>query len=368
MLLEGRYRLMRTLGVGGTAEVWSAHDEVLRRRVAVRLLRADRQAAAERFLEAGRLGARLAHPGIAAVYDVGVADLPGRGATPYIVMEFADGDRPGGPNPSGWRAAAHVAAQLADALAHAHGQWVAHGTLRAAKVVLTSVGVKLIGFGVDVATDFDAPAGDVRALGLFLAPSAGPGAPPQLAELVARCLHEDPARRPGAGEVARHLDGIAAADTAPAPEPAAVPEPVRTAGSRRWVRRTSVVAAVAAGAVLTLFTLAQAAPGAIPWFDRLPQHAGVPAPTDDACEDPPLAQRFCAPARTPSHRPQTSASPSASGSASVSASVSSSRTARPVHPNPSPSPTPTASASTGSPAPPDASASATPAPSASTTE
>src|SRR5690349_20106623 len=91
MLLEGRYRLVRQLDGGSTAEIWSAHDELLRRRVAIRLLRADRTDAASRFLDAGRLGARLSHSNVAAVYDVGVTDLPDRGATTYVVMEYAEG-------------------------------------------------------------------------------------------------------------------------------------------------------------------------------------------------------------------------------------------------------------------------------------
>ncbi|WP_330186073.1 hypothetical protein KZZ52_31700 [Dactylosporangium sp. AC04546] len=338
MLLEGRYRLLRQVGEGSTAEVWSAHDELLRRRVAVRLLRPDRPGHAERFLTAGRLGARLAHPQVAAVYDVGIADVPGRGGTPYVVMEFADGPALSEPAPAGRWPAVHVGADVAVALAHAHGRWLAHGSLGPTKILLTGVGVKLIGFGTDVADDHDAPARDVRALGLLLAPAAAPGAPAELAELVRRCLHDDPARRPNAEDAAVVLDRLAASAVRPPAavpaEPAPPPERGQPVG-HRWTRRAGLVAGVVAVSLLALFAVAQAAPGALPWWDRLPQHASVPAPSEEAC-DAPLAQRFCAPARTPSRRPPATA-PSGPRT-----------TTRPAAPNPPPTPAPSSSPSASS--------------------
>ncbi|GGM26452.1 hypothetical protein ACFFX1_16550 [Dactylosporangium sucinum] len=340
MLLEGRYRLLHRSGAGTSAELWSAQDELLRRRVAVRVLPPGRAGATERFLAAGRLGARLAHPLVAAVYDVGIADLPDRGRTPYIVMEFADGHPLPEPEPAGWRRAVRVAADVAAALAHAHGQWVAHGNLSPAKIVLTDVGVKVIGFGVDVADDLDAPARDVHALGLLLAPVAGPGTPAELAGLVRRCLADDPARRPSAADAAGLLDQIATAPVPPAAEIGA--ESVPAPGSpRRWTKRTTLVAGAAAVTVLTLLAVAQAAPGALPWFDRLPQQATVPAPTDGVCDEVPIAQRFCAPVATPPHRPPTTAS------------VGPRRTTRPGVPNPPPTPSPSPSPAVSSSAPAD---------------
>ena len=67
MMLQRRYRLERLIGVGTTSEVWQGHDELLRRQVAIRLLRDDRAELAESFLAEGRAAARLTHANVAAV-------------------------------------------------------------------------------------------------------------------------------------------------------------------------------------------------------------------------------------------------------------------------------------------------------------
>ena len=89
-LAEGRYRIERTLGYGGMAVVYLAHDEELRRLVAIKVLAehlSGDSAFRKRFLQESRLASRLSHPNVVQVYDAGEAE--GR---PYIVMEYVEGD------------------------------------------------------------------------------------------------------------------------------------------------------------------------------------------------------------------------------------------------------------------------------------
>src|SRR5262249_43355129 len=83
--LGGRYWLVEPLGAGGMSVVWRAYDEVLGRRVAVKLL-APKLAAdprsRDRIREEARAAARLSHPHITAVHDYGESD-----GVPYVVME-----------------------------------------------------------------------------------------------------------------------------------------------------------------------------------------------------------------------------------------------------------------------------------------
>ncbi|HEX2282197.1 MAG TPA: protein kinase [Thermomicrobiales bacterium] len=89
VVLGGRYQLTRRIAGGGMGEVWEATDEVLDRRVAVKILRreyADDATFLERFRAEARHAASLSHPGIAAVFDYGEDD-----GSPFIVMELVEG-------------------------------------------------------------------------------------------------------------------------------------------------------------------------------------------------------------------------------------------------------------------------------------
>src|SRR5215207_2344892 len=89
-LLAGRYRLLGVLGEGGMAVVHRAHDELLDRPVAVKLLRAPVAADPEfvlRFRQEARNAASLHHPNIATIYDTGTDD-----GVDYIVMQLVDGE------------------------------------------------------------------------------------------------------------------------------------------------------------------------------------------------------------------------------------------------------------------------------------
>jgi serine/threonine protein kinase len=92
--LFGRYRILATLGKGGMGHVYRAHDTLLRRDVAVKMLHAERTSGEERTVEEAaalllreaRAAAALSHPNAVAVFDVGEVD--GRG---YIAMELVSG-------------------------------------------------------------------------------------------------------------------------------------------------------------------------------------------------------------------------------------------------------------------------------------
>src|SRR6187399_1240632 len=88
-LIDGRYRLQTKLGSGGMGTVWSAHDEVLGREVAVKEVRPSpgltpeqRDVIRQRTMREARAAARISHPSAVTVYDV--VEDEGR---PWIVME-----------------------------------------------------------------------------------------------------------------------------------------------------------------------------------------------------------------------------------------------------------------------------------------
>ena len=90
-MLGGRYRLIREIARGGMGTVWEAEDTLLDRHVAVKLLHpqfADEPEFLERFRREARAAARLSHPNIVSIYDVG-EDVETR--TPFIVMELVEG-------------------------------------------------------------------------------------------------------------------------------------------------------------------------------------------------------------------------------------------------------------------------------------
>src|SRR5438874_1807416 len=125
-VLAGRYRLMQEIARGGMAAIWRAQDTLLDRLVAVKLLHpqfAEDPEFLERFRREARAAARLSHPNVVPIYDVG-EDVETR--APYIVMELVEGgnlkDRIRRAAPLSDREIRSIGAALAATLEYAHGK------------------------------------------------------------------------------------------------------------------------------------------------------------------------------------------------------------------------------------------------------
>ncbi len=158
----GRYEVRRTLGTGGFGAVYLGHDSQLDRLVAIKVLlfRSDPpQFERDGFLKEPTRLARLRHPGIVMVHDVGIHE-----SQVYIVSDYVDGPDLGrwlkDHRPS-WQEAARIAADVADALAHAHGRLIVHRDVKPANIILTAERTPvLVDFGL--ALDEDQAGGGER--------------------------------------------------------------------------------------------------------------------------------------------------------------------------------------------------------------
>ncbi|MDQ1436486.1 MAG: eukaryotic-like serine/threonine-protein kinase [Acidimicrobiaceae bacterium] len=150
-LYSGRYEIVRQIARGGMAEVYLARDQLLDRRVALKMLFPELStdpSFVERFRREAQAAANLSHPNIVSVYDWGE-----EGGTYFIVMEFVDGmtlsevirnegrllpDR-----------AADIGAEVAGALAFAHRNGVVHRDVKPGNVLIDSEDrVKVADFGI----------------------------------------------------------------------------------------------------------------------------------------------------------------------------------------------------------------------------
>lgn len=260
-ILFDRYRLGEVIGAGGMGSVMAAHDEVLDRPVAIKMLRdsiADDPTTRERFRREALIAASLSHPGICNVFDYQEAD-----SSSFIVMERLEGetlhDRIRREGPLEPEVAIEIVARAAEALEHAHGSGAVHRDVKPANIYLTSNGqVKLTDFGIAQATTHETltkvgdvlgtasylspeqveglratPASDIYSLGCvlhealtghppFVADSpvavgrahldveppdlSDSGIEPALAQVVSRALAKDPSRRfPSAGDMVAAL-------------------------------------------------------------------------------------------------------------------------------------------------------------------
>jgi eukaryotic-like serine/threonine-protein kinase len=146
-----RYRLLERLAVGGSAEVWRARDEQLGRDVAVKRLHPHLmpdEASRKRLVAEARAAAGLAHPAIVEIYDV-----DDTGESPALVMELVDGEslatRIAREGPLSPPEAAAVAADIAEALFHAHQRGVIHRDVKPGNVLLSADGrTRLVDFGI----------------------------------------------------------------------------------------------------------------------------------------------------------------------------------------------------------------------------
>ncbi|GAC1310920.1 MAG: Stk1 family PASTA domain-containing Ser/Thr kinase [Vulcanimicrobiaceae bacterium] len=149
--LSDRYRLEGRIGQGGMAVVYCGFDTVLRRRVAIKVLREALAADGDfvaRFYSEAQHAAKLSHPNIVSIYDVGR-----QGDTYYIVMELVDGATLGEMIDADTRlpepVAIDFAIQLCSGLAYAHRQGLLHRDVKPANILVTKDDVvKLTDFGI----------------------------------------------------------------------------------------------------------------------------------------------------------------------------------------------------------------------------
>ncbi len=151
-ILNQRYRLIELVGAGGMATVFRGEDLLLERTVAVKFLRepfASDPAFRERFLGEARAAARLDHPNIVRIYDVGVDE----GNHPYIVMEIVEGEdlktsirREG---PLSVNKALDLTRQICAGVGLAHRAGIVHCDLKPQNILVTYEGqAKVADFGI----------------------------------------------------------------------------------------------------------------------------------------------------------------------------------------------------------------------------
>jgi serine/threonine protein kinase len=146
-LAAGRYRVERTLGSGGMAVVYLAHDEQLHRRVAIKVLAehlAGDDSFRARFLQESKLAGRLSHPNVVQVYDAGETE-----GSPYIVMEYVPGDTIAQRGKLSYQDAVPLALQACSGLQHAHAAGLVHRDVKPANLLVREDDVlKIADFGI----------------------------------------------------------------------------------------------------------------------------------------------------------------------------------------------------------------------------
>ena len=152
--INDRYQIIKTLGEGGMANVYLAHDTILDRNVAVKVLRgdlADDEKFVRRFQRDAIAASSLSHPNIVEMYDVGEDD-----GQYYIVMEYVDGmtlkqvlKKRGHLSVT---EVVDIMLQVTDGMAHAHDAYIIHRDIKPQNIMILSNGmIKITDFGVATA-------------------------------------------------------------------------------------------------------------------------------------------------------------------------------------------------------------------------
>jgi serine/threonine protein kinase/ABC-type transporter Mla MlaB component len=256
--IQDRYRLKEEIGHGGMGRVFLAHDEILQRNVAIKVL-SNAELGTEgrtRLLQEAQAIAQLNHPNIVTVHDAGEVN-----EVPYIVMEYVEGKNLHEASIEDRSEIIQLTQKICEALSHAHEHDIIHRDLKPENIIITEDGnLKLMDFGlarsiasrytmegtitgtvfylapeIALGKEFDGRA-DLYALGVMLyelctgelpfpgsdpltiisqhlhAPVVPPRAkdesiPPLLEQLILKLLSKDPNDRPAsAGEVLKLLE------------------------------------------------------------------------------------------------------------------------------------------------------------------
>jgi hypothetical protein len=303
------YEIGEMLGRGGMGLVYKAMDKALKRPVALKIVVSGAHANAEeraRFRTEAEAVARLQHPGILQIYEVGEA-----AGCPYLALEFVSGGSLAQQLhgiPMSPRRAAQLLLDLARAVQHAHEQGIVHRDLKPANVLLTGTGAaKIADFGLAKLLDVEqghtrsgtvigspsymspeqaaghvraiGPATDVYALGAILyelltgrPPFVGasfletldqvrtydpappqvlqPNVPADLATVCLKCLEKDPGQRyPSAAALAQDLDLFLRGEAITARKVTLWNQAARLVGQRRmdvnWAALTTLILCLA---------------------------------------------------------------------------------------------------------------------------
>ena len=155
-ILQDRYRLDTELGQGGMGILYKAHDLLLKREVAIKLLNETGLGSQgrQRLLHEAQAAAQLDHPNIVTVFDV--SEASGR---PFLVMQLVDGVSLQELHPTDFDQILSIMLQVCAALEHAHAHGVIHRDLKPENVLVTPQGTALLtdfGLARSVASRFSA--------------------------------------------------------------------------------------------------------------------------------------------------------------------------------------------------------------------
>ena len=167
-MLSGRYEVLKRVGSGGMADVYMAKDHKLNRNVAVKVLKSE-YVEDEKFLKKfeteAQAVARLSHPNIVNIYDVGMED-----GINYIVMELAEGitlkeyiRKKGYLSP---KETVEISTQIASAISHAHKNHIIHRDIKPQNILVSDTGIiKITDFGIAKATSSNTVTSTATAMG-----------------------------------------------------------------------------------------------------------------------------------------------------------------------------------------------------------